>query len=96
VDNDTSRGIKGAYFIVLNPGVTYAQWEKKNFPDSMIFTYAQADSRGEFVLPDLLQYGVGYTVVVLAEGYSGQFFEDTTYGPQDGSEFYYTIPLTQR
>jgi S1-C subfamily serine protease len=96
VDNDTSRGINGAYFIVLNPGVTYKQWESKNFPDSMIFTYAQADSRGEFVLPDLLQYGVGYTVVVLAEGYSGQFFEDTTYGPQDGSEFYYTIPLTQR
>jgi hypothetical protein len=96
VDNDTNRGINGALFVVLNPGVTYAQWESKNFPDSMIFSFTEADSRGEFSLPDLLQRGVGYTIFVGAKGYTGQFFEDTSFGPNDDAEQYYTIPLTQQ
>lgn len=96
VDNDSNRGINGALVVVLNPGVTYSQWESKNYPDSMIFTYAEADSRGEFSLPDLLQRGVAYTIFIGAKGYTGQYFEGTEYGPQDDAEQYYTIPLTKQ
>ncbi len=33
VDNDTQRGIKGGFFLVLNPGMTFDKWEKQNFPE---------------------------------------------------------------
>ena len=96
VDNDTNRGISGALFIVLNPGATYDQFEAKNFPDSMIFTMAEADSRGNFALPDLVQRETAYTIVVGAKGYSVQVFEDVGYSAEDASEQEYTISLTQQ
>lgn len=96
VDNDTNRGIKGALFIVLNPGVSYDQFEAENFPDSMIFTMAEADSRGNFVLPDLLERETAYNVVVGAKGYSVQVFEDVGYSADDASEQEYSIPLTKQ
>lgn len=96
VDNDTQRGIKGAFFVVLNPGVTFKQFEAKNYPDSMIFTSAQADSRGEFSLPDLLEREVAYNVLVAAKGYKAQVFEDVTFSSSDPAEQQYTIPLTQQ
>ena len=96
VDNDTNRGISGALFIVLNPGVTIDQFEAKNFPDSMIFTMAQADSNGNFTLPDLLDRGTSYTVVVGAKGYQRQVFEDVGYSASDSAEQQYSIPLTKQ
>lgn len=96
VDNDTNRGIKGGFFVVLNPGMTFDKWEKQNFPDSGIFTSAEADSRGNFVLPDLLERGVAYDILVAAEGYEAQIFEGVEFTDNDSSEQEYTIPLTQR
>ena len=96
VDNDTNRGIKDAFFVVLNPGVTFKKFEAKNYSDSLIFTSAQADSKGNFSLPDLLQRGVSYNILVAAEGYTAQVFEDVGFGDSDASEQEYTIPLTQR
>jgi S1-C subfamily serine protease len=96
IDNDTQRGIKGAFFVVLNPGMTFDKWEKQNFPDSGIFTSAEADSRGNFVLPDLLERGVAYDILVAAEGYDAQIFEGAEFTDSDASEQEYTIPLTQQ
>ena len=96
VDNDTQRGIKGGFFVVLNPGMTFDKWQKQNFPDSDIFTSAEADSRGNFVLPDLLQRGVAYDILVAAEGYDAQIFEGVEFTDSDASEQEYTIPLTQQ
>jgi S1-C subfamily serine protease len=96
VDNDTNRGIKGALFIVLNPGVTYKQFVAKNYPDSMIFSMAEADARGNFTLPDLLERDTSYTVVVGAKGYAVQTFEDVSYTNKDDSAQSYTIPLTKQ
>lgn len=96
VDNDTNRGIKGGFFVVLNPGMTFDKWEKQNFPDSGIFTSAEADSRGNFVLPDLLERGVAYDILVAAEGYDAQIFEGVEFTDSDASEQEFTIPLTQQ
>jgi serine protease Do len=96
VDNDTQRGIEGAFFVVLNPGVTFKEFEAENYSDSMIFTSAQADSRGEFSLPDLLQREVAYNILVAAEGYTAQVFEDVGFNNDDPAEQQFTIPLTQR
>ena len=96
IDNDTQRGIKGGFFLVLNPGMTFDKWEKQNFPDSGIFTSAEADSRGNFVLPDLLERGVAYDILVAAEGYDAQIFEGVEFTDSDASEQEYTIPLTQQ
>jgi serine protease Do len=96
VDNDTNRGIKGAFFVVLNPGLTFDKWKKQNYPDSGIFTSAEADSRGNFVLPDLLQRGVAYDILVAADGYNAQIFEGAEFTDSDASEQEYTIPLTQQ
>jgi serine protease Do len=96
VDNDTQRGIKGALFVVLNPGVTFKKWQSENFPDSMVFTSAETDSRGEFSLPDLLQREVSYDIVVAAEGYKAQVFQEVAFKNNDPAEQQFTIPLTQR
>lgn len=96
VDNDTNRGIKGAFFVVLNPGVTFKEFEAENYSDSLIFTSAQADSRGNFSLPDLLQREVAYNILVAAEGYTAQVFEDVGFNANDPAEQQFTIPLTQR
>lgn len=96
VDNDTNRGIKDAFFVVLNPGVTFKQFKAKNYDDSMIFTSAQADSHGNFTLPDLLERGVAYNILVAAEGYQAQVFEDVGFNPDDPAEQQFTIPLTKQ
>ena len=96
IDNDTQRGIKGGFFVVLNPGMTFDKWEKQNYPDLGIFTSAEADSRGNFVLPDLLERGVAYDILVAAEGYDAQIFEGAEFSDSDASEQEYTIPLTQQ
>jgi len=57
---------------------------------------AEADSRGNFALPDLVQRETAYTIVVGAKGYSVQVFEDVGYSAEDASEQEYTIPLTQQ
>jgi serine protease Do len=96
VDNDTNRGIKGALFVVLNPGVTFKQFKAKNYPDSMIFTSAQADSHGNFSLPDLLQRGESYEVLVAADGYQYQVFSGVSFSKSDQADQSFTIPLTKQ
>lgn len=65
VDADTQKGIRGAVFIVLKPGITLDEFQ---FNEDEVEAYAETDRRGEFELPPLPADGV-YSMLVLAEGY---------------------------
>jgi len=73
IDADTGKPIPGAVFLVLQPGITYDQWDGGK---DAIFTIAQADKKGKFQLPDLLPRGESYTIVAGAEGYNDNYEDD--------------------
>lgn len=66
LDADTGRGIPGAAYVVLNPGVTIEGWDGS---DAQVYTWAQADANGYFELPRPLERNQRYSVIVWAEGY---------------------------
>jgi S1-C subfamily serine protease len=66
VDLDTDRAIPGAVFIVLKPGITLDAF---NWTDDEVFTLAEADQQGYFSLPDLVERGQCYSVVIGADQY---------------------------
>jgi len=65
-DADTGKGIPGAVFIVLKPGITIDSF---NWSDDEVYTYAQADRNGNYELPDPLVRGETYSMLVGAQGY---------------------------
>lgn len=71
VDADTRRGIAGAVFIVLKPGVTVKQFVDADGDLKLVATYAEAGANGEFRTPDPLARGASYSLVVAADGYRG-------------------------
>jgi S1-C subfamily serine protease len=73
VDADTNKPIAGAAFIVLQPGITYDDWDGG---DESIFTIALTDKRGQFQLPDLLPRGESYTIIAGAEDYYDNYEDD--------------------
>jgi len=64
-DATTGRGIAGAYFVVLQPGVSLEEFENKE----QIYTAANTDRQGYFKLPDPLARGESYSMFATAEGY---------------------------
>ncbi|MBN1955382.1 MAG: trypsin-like peptidase domain-containing protein [Anaerolineae bacterium] len=66
LDADNNQGIVGAYYIVLQPGVTTDTWDGS---DRQIYTWAESGSSGYFELPDPLLRGETYSIIVLAEDY---------------------------
>ena len=66
LDADTGRGIPGAIYLVLNPGITVDEWDGA---DSDVYTWAEAGTGGYFELPDPLERGQSYSLIVWAEGY---------------------------
>lgn len=79
VDADTGRGIPEAYFVVLQPGVTVAEFEGEA---SQVYTWAKTDRQGNFRLPDPLARGQSYSMIVAAEGYR-PIAEDDVYVGED-------------
>lgn len=65
-DADTGRGIPGALYVVLNPGVTVDGWDGS---DAQIYTFAEADTNGYFELQRPLGRNEYYSIIVWAEGY---------------------------
>ncbi len=63
---DTGRGIPGAAYIVLNPGITVDSWDGS---DDQGYTWAQADANGYFELPRPLERNQRYSIIIWAEGY---------------------------
>ena len=68
-DADTGRGIPSASLILLKPGIDVDRW-LLNPTSEAIYTFATANSRGEYVLPLPLQRGVRYGGVAFADGYN--------------------------
>jgi hypothetical protein len=65
-DLDTGRPIPGAAFFVLEPGITINafQWTEEE-----LYTAAETDREGVYVLPDLLARGECYSMIMAAQGY---------------------------
>ncbi len=65
-DADTGRGIPGAAFIVLMPGITV---DKFGWTDEEVYTWAESDRNGAYELPKALVRGETYSIIVAAKGY---------------------------
>lgn len=90
VDADTNKPIAGAAFIVLQPGITYDDWDGG---EEAIYTYAVTDKRGQFQLPDLLPRGEAYTIVAGAKGYDDNFEDDVMVDDETPDSVDLTISL---
>ena len=67
-DADTGRGIAGAIFVVLQPGVTVAEWSK-DFAQDKIFAMGTADASGNYQLDKPLPREQTYSMAILAKNY---------------------------
>jgi len=65
-DADTTRGIRGALFIVLKPDVLLRDFE---WDESQVLTLGETDRNGYFQLEDPLDPDGEFSIVVAAEGY---------------------------
>jgi len=78
-DAETGRGIEGAYFVVLQPGIRVAEFDWRA---SQIYTVARTDRAGYYQLPLPLVRGESYGVIVAASGYQ-TIAEDDQYVGED-------------
>lgn len=63
---DTRRGIAGAIFVVLKPGVTIADWSK-DFAQDKIYAIGTADTSGNYQLDKPLPRERTYSMAILAQ-----------------------------
>ncbi|MFN2384176.1 MAG: carboxypeptidase-like regulatory domain-containing protein [Gemmatimonadota bacterium] len=76
VEAGSGRGVGGAYVIVLQPGVTLAQWEASGADAEALMAAATvADSSGVYAIAELARRA-SYTVMVAADGYESAIFEN--------------------
>lgn len=76
VDAETGSGIPSAYFVILRPGVTPADWEASEGDSTAALMEAAvvSDSAGTVSVPDLPR-GRRYTVMIAAAGYEPAVFD---------------------
>lgn len=65
-DADTGRGIYGAVFLVLQPGITVDAF---GWTDEEVYAYGEADGTGYYELSEPLVRGEVYSILVGAQGY---------------------------
>lgn len=85
VDHETQQGIQGAYFILLTPGKTYADFQRSSDArgDGLLEAGAVTDGNGDFQISDVRR-GYTYTIVAAAPGYQiGQMDHALEITPQD-------------
>jgi hypothetical protein len=80
-DAKTRKPIRAALVIVLNEGVTTAQFIK-NPKDSMVFASAETDSRGQFVLETTIERSVAHSWIIAAKGYKPLVEDDLVVGDE--------------
>ncbi len=78
-DADTGRGIAGAAYIVLTPGVRVSEWDGN---EEDIYTWAETDRNGYFELPLPLERGQAYSMIAWAEGYTAVTGDDILIGDE--------------
>lgn len=93
VDFDTGRPISGAFFIVLNPGITVGSFQ---WTDAEVYTMAEADRQGAYQLPAPLVRGECYSIIVGAEGYAPHTEDDICLGPDVPAQAELTLQLQRR
>ncbi len=79
VDANTNKGIQGAVFIVLVPGVTTSSFQ---WTDEEVFALGEADRNGNYTLSAPLVRGQSYSMIVGAKGYN-MIAEDDVGIPED-------------
>jgi len=79
VDASTGRGIAGALFIVLQPGITVDEFQ---WTEDEVYTYGETDNNGNYTLPDMLARDEYYSMLIGADGYE-PIMEDDIYIPDD-------------
>jgi len=79
LDADTGRGIPGAAFLVLKPGITAAQFQ---WTADELWAMGKADNNGYYELSAPLVRGETYTFVIGAQGYQ-TYSEDGITVPGD-------------
>ncbi len=80
INASTKRGIGGALYIVLIPGVTVEDW---NGDEDQVYTFAQTDINGYFELPYALERNQSYGILVWAEGYRPVIGDDVFIGDEE-------------
>jgi S1-C subfamily serine protease len=76
IDANTKRGVPGALLIILQPGVTYKQFQSSGFDEKLVATIGTADRNGKYQTSPEIERGQSYTVVVGAKGYTPRTFEN--------------------
>jgi hypothetical protein len=66
---DTGEPIAGAYFLVLQPGVTVREFVDAEADSALIYSLGISNGRGQFQLGDRADRGERYSTIGLAEGY---------------------------
>ncbi len=94
-DENTGNPIVGAYFLVLNSGVTWDEFSGADFPTDDIMTYAKTDSNGEYSLPIKIQRNVPYTIVASADGYIDSYGDALVWNDSDPADYTMDISLGQ-
>ncbi|PWH13028.1 MAG: hypothetical protein DDG58_14775 [Ardenticatenia bacterium] len=92
IDGGTQKPIKGAVFIVLNPGITTVQWADYGFPPSDIMTANRTDPTGRFRHPGL-ERGVEYSIVAWALSYAPYYHDGFILSETDPDPYPMTIEL---
>lgn len=92
-DVDTGRPIPGAFFAVLQPGITVDAFQ---WTDDEVYTLAEADRQGAYRLPALLERGQCYSIIIGAEGYWPHSEDDVCIGPNVPNPADLTIQLQSR
>lgn len=92
-DADTGRPIVGAFFIVLQPGITVDAFQ---WTDAEVYTFAETDRQGAFKLPALLERGQCYSILMGAKGYWPHTEDDVCVAPAMPDQVELTIQLKRR
>jgi hypothetical protein len=92
-DAKTKKAIKGAIILVLQPGVTIQQFIDGGQKDEDVYTAAQTDSKGQFVLPDQLERDTEYSIIAVAKGYKPVGQDEFVVGQDDPDPLELNITL---
>jgi hypothetical protein len=68
-DKASGTPVEGAIVLFLNPGIKVQTFIDGGYKDADVFTGAKSDSKGAFTLPVPVERNVGYSIVIVADGW---------------------------
>jgi hypothetical protein len=76
LDADTRRPIPGALVVFMTPGTTFAEFERRDFPDALVAGSGETDQTGAFQIAPPLERGKTYGVAWAAKDYEMRFSDN--------------------